>query len=223
MTPKRKKTQDYILEKLNLLDPTKRESGRYKKMFDQMTDKEFDDFMCDIRDGKEVLYIYHANAKDKVNIETYKQAAKAMGIKMTERIRMWDPATQTHYLTPHEYVVFELPVRRMSQFQDHKLSVPEGDDKIDVLSGQVVREDKAGSLSQVETQSLYAKNLNNVIVELIKYRGGDISAFAEYKRELEETGRASIAKSTNSVPRSAVILDVFLSGMHIESNAATGV
>lgn len=223
MSPKRKQAQDYICSKIDLLDPTKRESKRYRDMFAKMSDKEFDEFMCDLRDGKEVLYIYSVNAKDKVDIDIYKKAALEMGVKIAERIRMWDPVTESYYLTPNEYVVLEVPIRRMSQFQDHKLSVPEGDSKIDILTGQVVAQDKAGSISRVEAQTLYAKNLNNVIVELTKYRGGDINAFADYKRELEETGHTSISKETNSVPRSAVILDVFLSGMHINSNAGSGV
>ena len=146
--------------------------------------------------------------------------AKELGIKMFERIKMWDNATQSYYLTPYEYMIIDIPIRRMSQFHDHKLSVAEGDSKIDMLSGQVVKPDKAGSISQVEIQTLYGSSLDKTILELIKYRGGDVTAFAEYKRELEETGRVSIGRDTNSVPRSAVVVDVFMSGMHIHTNVS---
>jgi hypothetical protein len=81
-----------------------------------------------------------------------------------------------------------------------------------------MKPDQASSLSQVEVQTLYARGLTNSILELIKYRGGDLTAMSDYKRELEEQGQTSVAKDTGSIVRSAVILDVLLSGVHIESN-----
>lgn len=55
---------------------------------------------------------------------------------------------------------------------------------------------------------------------MTKFRGGDVVAFGEFKRELEEHGSATIAQDTGSVARSAVTLDVLYSGMHIEANAS---
>ena len=55
---------------------------------------------------------------------------------------------------------------------------------------------------------------------MIKFRGGDVVAFSEFKRELEEQGSTSIGRETGSLVRSAVVLDVLFSGMHIESNAS---
>lgn len=220
MTNKRKQVQDYVITWFKKLDTTGREANRMAKFFASLSDAQFDEYMKDLRDKKDVLFFYHANVLDENSIDRMKAIAKELKIKLFERIRMWDVATQSYYITPFEFMVIKIPVRRMSQFQDHKLSVPEGDSKIDMLSGQVVKPDKAGSISQVETQALFANGLDNTILELIKFRGGDVTAFAEYKRELEETGRVSIGRETHSVPRSAVTLDVFMSGMHIESNAS---
>lgn len=218
MTDKRKKTQEYILSNMKKLSDKNYE--RYKELFDRMSDKQFDDFMKRLRDKKEVLTFYTANMVDHVDIPTLIQVAKDCGLELFERIRMWDEPTQSYYLTPNKYCILQLVVRRMSQFVDHKLSVAEGDTKIDLLTGQVVKPDKAGSISQVEIQTLYARGLHNTILELIKYRGGDVVAFSEYKRELEELGKTTVSRDTGSVVRSAVILDVLFSGMHIESNAS---
>lgn len=220
MNERRKKTQEYICAKFKKLDPTGRESKRYADFFATLNDKQFDEFMQDIRDGKEVLVFYHANAQDECYLDQWKETAKELGVKLFERLKLWDMATQSYYLTPLEYMILDIPVRRMSQFQDHKLSVAEGDSKIDMLTGQVIKPDKAGSIAQTEVQALYAHGLTKTITELLKYRGGDITAFAEYKRELEETGQTIVSRDTHSVPRSAVTLDVLMSGMHIESNAS---
>ena len=220
MTEKRKKTQEFIIANMKKADPSGKNATRYTEMFASMSDKAFDDFMVRLRDKKDVLVVYSANMVDKIDMNDLIALAKEVGVKLFERIRLWDEATETFYLSPNEYCILQMPVRRMSQFVDHKLSVAEGDTRIDLLTGQVAKPDKAGSISQVEIQTLYAKGLENTIIELIKYRGGDVTALAEFKRELEETGKTTIGRETGSVARSAVVLDVLLSGMHIESNAS---
>lgn len=220
MNPLRKKVEDHIINNIKDIDPTGKNTKRYKDFFQSLSDKEFDEWMKNIRDKKEVLTYYNAPLDKSVKVEQLLAVAKRLNIELYTRLKLWDTVTQSYYLTPHKYIVLRLPVRRMSQFVDHKLSVPEGDSKIDLLTGQVIKPDKGSSLSQVEVQALYARGLENTILELIKYRGGDVVAFGDYKRELEETGKTSIGKDTGSVVRSAVILQVLLSGLHISSNVS---
>lgn len=220
MNEKRTKVQKFILSKITKLDPSGKNTARLKIFFEEMTDKEFDNYMRSLRDGEDVLTFYSANIVDKVDIPTLIDSAKELDVDLFERIRMWDEPTKTFYLTPHKYCVLQLPVRKMSQFNDHKLAVAEGDSHIDLLTGQVIKPDRAGSLSQVETQALFAHGLEQTIVEMLKYRGGDVVGGADYKRELEEMGKTSLEKHSNTKARSAVILDVLFSGMHIESNAS---
>lgn len=219
MNAKRKAVQDYILKYLKMMEPTGKNVKLYENKFKEISDARFDEWMKYIRDGKCVLSVY-VPIGVKINIDDLLKTAKELGIKLSTRLKFWDDTTGTYYTTAHEYVVLELPIRRMAQFIDHKLSVPEGDSHVDLLSGQVMKPDKAGGLNQTEVQALYARGLTNTILELIKYRGGDVTALAEYNRELEETGRTTIGRDTGSVVRSAVILDVLYSGMHIETNAS---
>lgn len=220
MNPKRKKVEEYILGTLKDMDPGGKNVKRYQKFFNELSDKDFDEWMRNIRDGKEILTYYTPIFGKAVSIADLVKVAKKIDLKLFSRLKIWDSVTESYYLTPHEYLVLRLPIRRMSQFVDHKLSVPEGDSRIDLLTGQVIKPDKAGSLSQVEIQALHARGLDNVILELIKFRGGDVRAFGDFKQELEETGRTSIGKDTGSVARSAVMLQVLLSGAHIGSNVA---
>lgn len=223
MTPKRKKVEEFILNHVNNIDKTGKNGERYKKKFAKMSDADFDEFMRDIRDGNEVLFIYAANMVDHYKVADLRDYATKIGVKLFERIRMWDQVTQSYYLTSKEYFVIQAHVRRFSQFVDHKLSVAEGDKQLDVLTGQVCRGDRAGGISQTEIQSLYARGMEKTILELLKYRGGDITALAEFRRELEEQGRTTISRDTGSIPRSAIVLDQLLSAAHIESNAGGGV
>ena len=220
MTEKRKQTQEYIIANMKKADPSGKNAERYTKLFASMSDKDFHEYMLRLKNKQDVLVVYSANMVDKINLRNLLTLAKELGVELFERIRLWDEPTQSYYLSPNKYCILQMVVRRMSQFVDHKLAVADGDSRIDLLTGQVAKPDKAGSISQVEIQTLYAKGLENTILELIKYRGGDVTAFAEFKRELEETGKTTIARETGSVVRSAVVLDVLLSGMHIEANAS---
>lgn len=220
MNDNRKAAEKYLLDALAKIDKSGKNVDRYKKLFASMSDKEFNEYVDTIDKGNDVVAFYTANMTDKLKLEDLLKAAKELGVELFERIRVYDNSTDTYYLTPHKCCVIEVPVRRMSQFVDHKISVPEGDSRIDMLTGQVVQEDKAASLSQVEVQTLFARGMKSTILELIKFRGGDVVAFGEYKRELEEIGKSSVTPDGSSIPRSAAVLDVLLSGMQIESNAS---
>ena len=220
MTPKRKKAQETILATMKELDPVGTTVKYYEDLFAKISDKEFDDYMKRIRDKEDVLVYYAPNIITKFDINDLLKLAKKHNLELLERIRIYDPVTDTYYLTPKKFLILQVPVRRFSQFIDHKLSVAEGDSRIDMLSGQVVKPDQAGSVSQIEFQTLYSRGLNKTIRELIKFRGGDVVAFGEFKRELEESGSASIDVETGSVARSAVTIDVLFSGMHLETNAS---
>ena len=220
MNAARQQVEKYVLDVMKDLDKSGKEVKRYQEFFASLTDAAFDQWMKNLRDHKEVFTFYVSPLGKTVTISQLLATAKKIELPLFSRLRIWDTVTNSYYITSHKYLVLKLPVRRMSQFVDHKLSVPEGDSRIDLLTGQVIKPDKGGSLSQVEIQALYARGLENTITELIKYRGGDVIAFADYKRELEETGKTSIGRETGSVVRSAVILQVLLSGTHIESNVA---
>lgn len=221
MNAKRKAVEEKVLFAMDAMDPSGKNTTRYKNFFAKMSDSDFHTWMCNLRDGKDMIAIYFANLTDKITVDSLRTAAKTLGVKLFERLKLWDEPTKTWYITPKEYMILEVPVRRFSQFVDHKLCVPQMDKKIDILSGQVMRHyGRAGSISQVEVQALYAKNLKETIKELISIRGGDVVAQADFTRELEETGRASGIKTSNSMPRSAVTLKELFAGMLIDTNFA---
>ena len=220
MTPKRKKVQDRILSVVKDIDSTGTNTEYYTQLFAKLSDKDFDDYMKRIRDGEDVLVYYAPNMMCHNDINKLIALTHKYDVKLFERLRLYSVATNTYYYTPRKFLILQLPIRRFSQFVDHKLSVAEGDKRIDMLSGQVVKPDQASKISQIEVQTLFARGLKSTIREVTKFRGGDVVAFGEFKRELEEHGSATIAQDTGSVVRSAVTLDVLYSGMHIEANAS---
>jgi hypothetical protein len=216
---KRKAVEKLILSTISTLDHTGGNTKRYKDLFDKWSDTEFHSFMSGIRDGNIKLILYVPNMKLNLKLANIFKAAHDLNLKLFERLHLWDSTTQRYYLTPQEYPVLMLPVRRLKQFLMSKISVPNSDTKIDAFSGQVVKPDKGSSISSVEMQTILSKGLKVSIAELIRVRGGDISAYSHFRGQLEETGYASLNSIDNdSRARSSVILGTYFRAAHIDNN-----
>lgn len=221
MNPKRKKIQDLILKVVSTIDPSNSNKERYEKLFKSMSDAQFSTYMKNIKDKKEQIYMYSPNLKNKITIDTLLAGAKIVGLTISDHLWLTDPVSGLKYKTPQKYVILKLPVRRVKQFLMDKMSVPTGDTKTDLLTGQVIKPDKGSAISLIEMQTIANKGLDKSILELIKVRGGDMNAYAEFKSQLEETGNANMSDiSTDTTPRSVVIAGVYLKAMHIDNNLA---
>jgi len=219
MTEKRKKIEDYIIKTVSIMDPSKTNANRYRKIFSGMDDKQFHAFMQKLKDKKAKLCLYAPNMKINLQAEDLYKAADFTNAKIFEKVEMVDPATNTKYIPPHEFMILRLPVRRVKQYQMHKMSVPESDKRIDMLTGQVVKPDKAAAFSFVEMQIMHGRGLDNTIMEFMKLRGGDIHAYATMKQSLEETGEFSQESlPDDTVNRSVVTTDLILKCMLIDNN-----
>ena len=217
---KRKKVQDYILNAMKLLDPHTDTNTKYwKNKFESMNDKEFDQFMHYLREGKTNIHMFVPPFKVTLQTREMINAAHKLGVKIMHRIWMHDPHTGIKYLTPEEYMVLQLPVRRQQQFLDEKLSVPDNDKTIDGLTGQVTGDSKSCSITNPEVQILHARNLDATLYEFANVRGGNIRNYAEFKRSLEETGAVKLEQldPTNRT-RVAVMGQVLLTAMHLDVN-----
>lgn len=223
MTDKRKKATAFILKHIQGLEPSGTNTKRYEKFFGEMSDAQFDKYMKDLRDKKVKLTLYTPNMKIFLKMEDLKQVAQALGVKLFERLSIKDTITGKRFLTKHEYLILRLPVRRTRQFLMHKLSVPDSDKRLDVLTGQVTKPDKASAFSFVEAQLLASRGLDNTLLEFMKVRGGDVRAFAAFKQQLEESGYAQMSGlDPNTVPRSAVVASILLKCMFLDNNIVEG-
>ena len=112
-----------------------------------------------------------------------------------------------------------LSIRRAQQEWDKKLSVPSRDKSVDLLTGQVVGDDRNCALAVDEIRSLGAKGLTNTLIELAKVRGGDVSTYGDFKRQMQENGSVKLASLDPSTRvRSADMAKILFRGMMLDCN-----
>lgn len=223
MNAKRKKVEEYIYKYLTKLDPSGYNTKRRKEQFSQMSDREFDQWMKYLKEGKDKLPIETPNMKVVLRIEDCKKVCEELGIPICEKLKLWDPSTRRYFTTPYGYLILELPIRRVKQYLMDKMSVPDSDKTINPLSGQVTSGDKGSAISNVEAQTYDSKNLYKNLDELMTVRGGNLEAYSAFKSQLENTGSGRISELdfTTGV-RSVMMGQVLLESMHFDNNLAEG-
>lgn len=194
----------------------------YQERFAQMTDTQFEKWIDDLENGRDYLCIISDNMNgNNVSVENNLKVAEKRGVPMFERIWLVDPKSGFRYLSNVPYPIGYLPIKRQIESIENKRSIPKiSSKKKDDLTGQVSGEAAAMALSQPETQILYAMGLEAVIVESLKYRGGDIKGGEEFDRSLLETGEVSINNllQTDTKVKSSETLKAFLTGMNYDNN-----
>ena len=216
----RTKIENYVYKVMTILDPAGDNTKRWKTFFAGLDDKGFEKFMQNLADKKVAMNLVMPNMKKTLRIQDLLEAARAVDYKTSHRLWMPDRTRPgKKYLTNERYLVLTLPIRRAQQEVDKKLSVPERDNKVDALTGQVVSVDKASSISAIEIQSLHVRGLDQTLSELVRVRGGDINAYGDFSRQLEENGSAKLSSlDPRTRARAATIGKVLLEGMLIENN-----
>lgn len=217
---KREQIIKHVVKVLSIADKTGKNKERYLTMFNSMSDKEFDLFMEDLKSGKEVLYYRTENMTDNIiNPKNMLAAVEYLKIPIMQHLIIKDKITGVRMKTPEQYPVLTTMVRRAQQYLDYKISTPDHDRKVDMMSGQVTGMSRSANITQPEMLVLVQRGLLNTALELIKVRGGDMSAYNEFSRSCYETGGASLqALSPNSKARSVAVTQIYLKGMMLDSD-----
>lgn len=194
MTPKRKEVEKYILDSIQSLTPNSDKNRKlYEERFNEMSDDDFKRFIDNLDSQEEILMIVSPNhSNDGLSLENNLKIADKIGHDFFTRILISGKDGLPDHLTPIEYMVLDLPVRRLSQTSDKKIKVPKNTKVIDSLTGQVTGESKGAAISGPELQVLSAIGLEDSLIELMKYRGGDIKGRTALNGMVSATGSANL-------------------------------
>lgn len=217
----RAKVESFILKYIKRLSPKSKNVELYTAFFKRLSDKQFDEWIQDLESGKQFLSLIEPNqSQSGLSVENNLELAKELGHNFFERLWIENKPGEPPYLTPNPYLVVDLPIRRASQLLTKKIKVPEHNKVIDILSGQPTGESKGAKISYPELQVCAASGLEESMVELMKYRGGDVRGNKAFNAMLFKTGTANLKTLSNytSGVESVKTLKTFMTGMHLRSS-----
>jgi len=218
---KRSEVTNFIADAIDKILPDGFNKKRILDFLNQKTDKEFEEYLINLKSGKERLTIIAPNGREiKLDLERNFKVAKEYNIDFFKRIWFDTPDGKGRYLSEDKYMVVKLPVRRQAQLLVKKISIPEDNKSIDALTGQPAGKSKGSRISYPEVQMLAAMGLNNTLSEFMKYRGGDIKGFNAMNTMIQRTGGVSLRaiEPYAGKVKSTETLSSYLTAMHLQNN-----
>lgn len=220
MAKNRQGAQALILKYIDKIAPRSGNREIYEKFFERMSDREFDSFMTDIREERRFLSIVIPNFKQSmVTVENNIKIGEELGHSFFQRLWIEGKEGMPTYLTKHQHMVLDVPLRRASQLLTKKISVPSHNKVVDAMTGQPTGESKGARVSYPELQVAAAMGLEKSMIELMKYRGGDNRGNAALTGMLSRLGKANLdtLKQYSSGVESTHTLKTFLTAAHLKS------
>lgn len=222
MNPKRQKVQDFIISSLDRIVENGPNKAFFTEHFNKMSDEEFHQFMLDLQQNKTHLVVIWPNYTNaKVHVETLFEMAEELGHNFMEKLYIGPTETAPKYLTPIEFMILKMPIRRNSQLLDKKMGVDKHSTATDLLTGQVSgKEAKGSKISLPEMRIMSSMGLDDCLNEFLNVRGGDRKAYLAMAAMLQKYGGASqeaIKQFSGSVI-SKRTLKTYLTCMHLGSN-----
>ncbi len=220
MAGNRKKAEALILKFVGELDLSGYNTEKYKKVFAEMSDKTFHDWMVKIRAGEAQIIVFKPLYEGKITTENNLELGKKYGLEFIEHLNVSGKQGTPDHKTPIKYLVLDLPVRRQSQNLVKKISVPDDNKVVDELTYQPTGDSKGAKISYPELQVLTGMGLDNCISELIKYRGGDRGGFNAYTAMTLRYGSANLKTLEGFATgvESTKTLKTYLLSAHINNN-----
>lgn len=214
-----------ILKRMKELDSTGRHYEFYNETLPKMTNEEFKTFMEGLVSGQNPLFVNIPNYDDEtgITVDNNIAMAKTMGYEFYQRIWVTDPISGVEYLTPLKHLVYDSTVARQTQTIDDKISVPKNNKSVDNTTGQPSGDSRAAQCSGPEYMILNSVGLNEPIVELMKFRGGDEVSRRYVENMIIKTGSASMNATPGAgqrTTRSVKTLSTILNGMGFANNFA---
>lgn len=192
----------------------------YKKLFSEMSDEKFKVLLDQARDVGYLPLFQHNLKPSRPKIDALIDLCQSWGEKVYHNLELTDfNSPDLTFTTPQKYLVMWGTVRRQIQTLENKISIPENNDSIDQLSGQVVGSSKGSSMSNTEIGILNSKDLVSTIFEYVNPRGGNNEAYDLMEQSIIEKGFVDLNDvRTESRPTSIETLDAMLMSVQIKSN-----
>jgi hypothetical protein len=217
----RKKVEAYILEWIKKITKDENNINLYKEFFKSLSNEQFDNFMERLKNGDIIQIIVPPDSKaDKsITVKNNLKLAKELGVDFYQHL-IYGPSKEypAKIKTPIKFLVVDSPLRRLRQTVEKGVSVSKNIKHIDMLTGQVTGESQASKITLPELQLLNGMGVKDILVEFLKFRGGDLGANRAMNNYLMHYGKASmnVLKAYAEGVVSTKTLKAYLNAIHLK-------
>jgi len=219
----RKKVEEYILTWIKKITKDDSNVNLYKELFKSMSNEKFDKFMEELKNGRILQIIVPPDSKvDKnINVKNNMKLGKELGISFYQKLTYGPGGPYKNKVqTPVKFVVVDSTFRRLRQTVEKGVTVSKNVKHVDMLTGQVVGDSQASKITLPELQLLNGMGVKDVMVEFLKFRGGDLGANRAMNNYLMRYGSASmnVLKSYADGVVSTKTLKAYFNAIHLKVN-----
>lgn len=218
MTPQRKKAEKLVFDVMSAMDPSGKVADYYKKIFSDMSDKEFTKFVS----GKYPFRFITRVFEIEPTMDQVEKAANVMGVPILEKVSMSYIYEDENGkgVTSHEALVGYLHLKRMKQFLTKKNAISTNISMRDNKTGMLISHDKNGITSDREMESLVVSGMDATIKELSRARADSMEAKQAMYNTISTMGYISQDDIPDdpSDPMSKNLLNVYMLGAHLSTN-----
>lgn len=187
---KLKKAVAWVKKQMDIVDPSQKNSQRFEAEVKSMSPEQLEEWVERLKAGRNFIDFIVPNGM-KLDRPTMIQACRDLGHEPYQRVKLVDDHGNS-YWTPNKYPVGWMPTRRQSQRLIEKMAVPKSNNVLDDMTNQVTGASKGSSMSQPQLQALYGQGVESSILEMIKFRGGDLKAFNAMNQAIYRNGEVEL-------------------------------
>lgn len=214
----RKKAEAYWYHILDTIDPSGTNTDYYKKLFNDMSDKQFEELFK----KKFPLKVFVRHFEVEPKMEDILKALKFMGVPALEKIN--EPHNfideNGNPVKTKEAIVGYIHMRKEEQIETKKNSMSINTDR-DINTGQLIKDSKNARTTDRENDSMAVfDTLKYTQEELNGPRADNLEAEIEMMNEISKKGYVSL-KELDIDPENSIalnLLNTYLIGAHLNTN-----
>ena len=181
----RKEVTKYILNNIKISKTT---YDIVNKIFADMSDSEFNEFFIRLRDKKTNLSFVVPHEEKHTEDELF-DWLENVGGKPFQQLTYNENGKK--FTTSNSTLILDIPIKRASQTQDKKVSIPTGN-RINSLTGQVTGDSLTAQFTNPEKLLHLGHGAVKGTFELTNMRSGDLGLSNAMDKALFTTGRVSM-------------------------------
>lgn len=223
MVKNRKKIEKLIYDTFDALDPTGANSNKYKELYSNMNDKEFEVHMKEFLDNEDENFTLEIiDFERDLKMEHCENAAKVLGIDLFEYVYMPHLSMDKNnvIVSKEKCLVGWINIKRPQQLLHKKNGLAMDDTKRSPLTGQVTGDDKGARNSDIEATFLVQLGADAILQELHGPRSDDSVMRLKMEQDIATKGYTTLEDMENSRLNKTSLntLATYLTGCHLEQN-----